>query len=433
MNWNFGAGFFSPHNLSRAGLVAGAGLGASALAPQDAEGAVYSKDGRRLLNLLDNASKGALPTNEPLFEFQERLPKQVFANAKANGGDLKTRHLAATRNNIQHYWNERHSHMSNEQIEDLVESLVTGQQRFYVKANEPYAQSIAVLGPEKTGVRGSLAPAGNYTFLHQVNPLSNKRLLKMKSLSETPDGSAVHPLAHISSGERPTQQAISADGISKINIADFSVPAKVKLPTAAIGTGIGAGLTLAPGEALGWGPGGLRTAELRPGEYGADRTGELHPSDIGGNITGDLRFSGALPSAENMNSFTAQAGDLVRQAGLGARGVLEGLGAGLTLGLSDPGRGLADLAGLPSPKNSTEQERVDLNRTFAELAGTGLLGAGLAKAPGAAVSSIGRGLSSDPVSDALLTLADKNFDSMLDYGNKIMDRMESYGLDLDDE
>ena len=91
----------------------------------------------------------------------------------------------------------------------------------------------------------------------------------MKSLSETPDGSAVHPLAHISSGERPTQQAISADGISKINIADFSVPAKVKLPSAAIGTGIGAGLTLAPGEALGWGPGGLRTAELRPGEYGA--------------------------------------------------------------------------------------------------------------------------------------------------------------------
>ena len=42
MNWNFGAGFFSPHNLSRAGLVAGAGLGASALAPQDAEGAVRS-------------------------------------------------------------------------------------------------------------------------------------------------------------------------------------------------------------------------------------------------------------------------------------------------------------------------------------------------------------------------------------------------------
>ena len=235
------------------------------------------------------------------------------------------------------------------------------------------------------------------------------------------------------STQRMPLSAVNPQPAHEEILATQSSGVKENAISAAIGTGIGAGLTLAPGEALGWGPGGLRTAELRPGEYGADRTGELHPSDIGGNITGDLRFSGALPSAENMNSFTAQAGDLVRQAGLGARGVLEGLGAGLTLGLSDPGRGLADLAGLPSPKNSTEQERVDLNRTFAELAGTGLLGAGLAKAPGAAVSSIGRGLSSDPVSDALLTLADKNFDSMLDYGNKIMDRMESYGLDLDDE
>ena len=279
MNWNFG--FFDVDTVRRAAIAAGLGTGASALFPEDAEGAVYSKDGRRLLNLLDNASKGALRETEPVFEFQEKLPKDVFATANQNGGELKTRNFAATRNNIQHYWNERHKHMSNQEIEDAVEALITGNERFYVEANKPYPHSIAALGQEKTGVRGSLAPSDNYTFLHQVNPLNNRRLLKMRSLWEMPDGSAVHPLAHTSEGRGLRSKRVSADGISEQNIADFSVPDKLKLPAVGVGSGLGAGLTLLPEEAFGWGQGGLRTSELRPEDSAPLRTGELRESGGG--------------------------------------------------------------------------------------------------------------------------------------------------------
>ena len=56
----------------------------------------------------------------------------------------------------------------------------------------------------------------NSPCLYQVNPINNKRLLNMKSRTwGTPDGSAFHPVANETSPllERPTQRAISADGV----------------------------------------------------------------------------------------------------------------------------------------------------------------------------------------------------------------------------
>ena len=75
---------------------------------------------------------------------------------------------------------------------------------------------------------------------------------------------------------------------------------------------------------------------------------------------------------------------------------------------------------------------MNLNRGLSDVAGSFLLGSGLAKAPGAAVSTIGRGLSSDPVADAMLTLGDENFAAMLEHGNHIMDLLEQYGGEFDD-
>ena len=223
-----------------------AGGAAATLSLDEAEAAVYSKDGRRLLNLLDNASKGALPTNEPVFEFQERLPKDIFKAAKEDNDAFHTRSLAADRNDIQHYWNARRGHMSNEEIEDLVESLTTGQDRFYVRANKPYAESVGALG-SSTGGRGALRPSEEFTYLHQVNPLSNKRLLKMKSRSwETPDGSAFHPDTSHSPEGGATQRAFSADGVSDdSNIPAIETIRKGMLPLFAGGTAA----ALAPGEA----------------------------------------------------------------------------------------------------------------------------------------------------------------------------------------
>ncbi|MGN1038789.1 MAG: hypothetical protein ACI4P0_05285, partial [Mailhella sp.] len=209
-------GTFNPEDpdIYKALPFAVGGGAAAAMMPDEAEAAVYSKDGRRLLNLLDKASQGALPVNEPVFEFQERLPRDIFKAAKEDNGAFHSRKFAADRNDIQHYWNARHGHMSNEEIENLVESLVTGKDRFYVRANAPYAESVGALG-SSTGGRGALRPSEEFTYLHQVNPLRNERLLKMKSRSwETPDGSAFHPHTSHSPEGGATQRAFSADGVS---------------------------------------------------------------------------------------------------------------------------------------------------------------------------------------------------------------------------
>ena len=111
------------------------------------------------------------------------------------------------------------------------------------------------------------------------------------------------------------------------NIADFAVPDKLKLSAVPSSAGLGAGLALTPEQAFGWGKDALRTADLRPEDSAPLRTGELLPSDIGGNMTADLRLAGT-PSA----SVSPFWGEMARQFGLGTRGVLEGLGSGLTLG-----------------------------------------------------------------------------------------------------
>lgn len=185
------------------------------LGPDEAEAAVYSKDGRRLLDLLNKAAVGELSADEPGFEFLEELPKEIFEAAKKDNAAFKTPELAATRDTIQHYWNFRHTQMSNQKIEDRVETLTAGDGRFYVRAHMPYPESMAVSG-ENTGTRGSLHPSEEFPCLYQVNPINNKRLLNMKSRTwGTPDGSAFHPVANETSPllERPTQRAISADGV----------------------------------------------------------------------------------------------------------------------------------------------------------------------------------------------------------------------------
>lgn len=137
-----------------------------------------------------------------------------------------------------------------------------------------------------------------------------------------PDGSAVHPLAHTSEGRGLRSERVSADGISEQNVAGISVPDKLKLPAVGLGSGLGAGLTLSPEEAFGWGQGGLRTSELKPEDSASLRTGELQPSDMGGNITADLRLEGTPDSEGAVSPFWRE---MARQFGLGTRGVLEGL------------------------------------------------------------------------------------------------------------
>ena len=234
-------------DVKKLGGLLGLMTGAAAVTPDEAEAAVYSKDGRRLLNLLDKASKGALPMTEPVFEFQERLPKDIFKAAREENGAFRSRKLAATGKDIQHYWDARHGHMSNEEIEDLVESLTTGKDRFYVRANKPYAESVGTLG-NVSGGRGSLRPSEERTYLHQVNPINNKRLLNMKSRSwGTPDGSAFHPLTDTQNMHGIRSERVSADGVPDGSIISETAALRKGLPLLFAG---GAGTAaLAPGEA----------------------------------------------------------------------------------------------------------------------------------------------------------------------------------------
>ncbi len=343
------------------GGLLGLMAGWAALAPDDAEAAVYSKDGRRLLNLFEKASKGALPINEPVFEFQERLPKDVFKAAREENGAFHTRNLAASRNNIQHYWDARHGHMSNEEIEDLVESLTTGKGRFYVRANKPYAESIGALG-SRTGVRGSLRPSEEFTYLHQVNPVDNKRLLKMKSRSwETPDGSAFHPHTSHSPEGGATQQALSADGVStESNIPEIDALRKGMLPLFAGGT----------------------AAALAPGEAQAAQTN-------------DARDGGS--------SWRNVMDEMTRGLGLGTRNVLEGLGRGATLGLSDPGKTISDFFGLPVPETALEKRMALFEGGAAEAVPMIIGGGAMAKMAASPVTrGVGRELFATPGRDIAL-------------------------------
>ena len=337
-----------------------AGGAAAMLSPDEAEAAVYSKDGRRLLNLLDKAAKGALPMHEPVFEFQERLPKKVFKAAKEDNGAFHTRKLAADRNDIQHYWNARHGQLSNEEIEDLVEALVTGKDRFYVRANKPYVESVAALG-KGTGGRGSLRPSEEFTYLHQVNPINNKRLLNMKSRTwGTPDGSAFHPVANETSPllERPTQRAISADGVpDDFTLSETAMPRK-GAPLLLMGDA-----ALAPWEA--------QAAERK------ERTWREAWQDTFDEIS--------------------------RGLGLGTRNALEGLGRGVTFGLSDPGKTISDFFDLPVPETELEKKMAFFEGGAAEAVPMILGGAGMAKmAASPVVRGVGRELSSTPGRDIAL-------------------------------
>ena len=87
-----------------------------------------------------------------------------------------------------------------------------GWRNVYGRANETCAESVGTWG----SISGDWGfPSEEITSLHQVHPVNNKRLLRMKSrFWETPDGSAFHPHTSHSPEGGATQRALSADGVS---------------------------------------------------------------------------------------------------------------------------------------------------------------------------------------------------------------------------
>lgn len=109
-------------------------------------------------------------------------------------------------------------------MEDLVEALVTGKDRFYVRANKPYVESVAALG------KGLFASFGRIHLSPPGEPHKQEAAPQRKSRTwGTPDGSAFHPVANETSPlwERPTQRAISADGVpDDFTLSETAMPRK---------------------------------------------------------------------------------------------------------------------------------------------------------------------------------------------------------------
>ena len=382
MNLNFG--FFDADTLKRAAQAVGLGVGASAFSPEEAEAFPAVKDFASSYGAAVRAKKGGHMLAGSLDN------EEAFVGAAKRDSSIKNNNVEISIHAGRERWIKDgvEPEETGRMVEEILNSNSSRAMPNFPTSNPALARSKGMI-QVKDSVTGKdiVAPvigneSGNVVFKTTMNPVGSKQAWLDRYL-----GRPTSPM----SGLRGNPASAQPPGLSAVEerSSDVTIPESVNgnnkfIPAVPLAAGLGAGLAM-PEDAQAAGQG--------------------------------------IPQPSGEPSLLA---GLARQFGLGTRGVLEGLGSGLTLGLGDPGRGLSDLLGLPLPQNETEQGRVGLNRGLSDVAGSFLLGSGLAKAPGGVVSTIGRGLSSDPVADAMLTLGDENFAAMLEHGNHIMDLLEQY-------
>jgi len=390
MNWNLGNfGFFDADTLKRAALAAGLGAGATALLPEEAEGAVRPD----IVGVVSNAIKEKNYKGQVAGTLESPLSQQALANSskyKGNTGYFTEHGLT---------WRHESDGWTPEQIAEGYKGIYDSPDTVVIPnvLGQNHTAQEALWNPNGPGNHSWYMPIvphkKGFKGVTIYDPETSRVADELKGRGYWEGGSTSSIFTP--SLEEGLVQPVGSGTLPAVNNGPFNNSLqeqlkKLKLPAVGATSALGSGLAM---------------------PEGAQAAGPEMPLSFG------------EPS---------QLAGLARQFGLGSRGVLEGLGQGITLGLGDPGKGLSDLMGLPVPQNETEQGRVGLNSALAGVAGTGLLGAGLAKAPGAVVSGIGRGLSSDPVTDVFLTLTDENFDKMLEYGHHVMDLLEQYEDELGD-
>ena len=220
-------------------LAAGVTGGLLAMDAGEAEAApaVYGKDGRRLLGLLDKAADGTLTPDEPPLDYPAKMPDGLLKSYQADDPRFVSDNLGSTEGDVFHYWKDHHGHMTNEQIEDAMWSILYGDNRFHTKGNPPYTEGLGAIHNGK-GYNASLYPGDQFTGIYQLNPINEKRLLKkMKSLEMgTPDESAGHPIVARPDGRDVRSERVSADGVhDEATIPASSNSRKAIIPLAAGG------------------------------------------------------------------------------------------------------------------------------------------------------------------------------------------------------
>jgi hypothetical protein len=225
-------------------------LGGGLLALMGAEeaeaGPVYSKDGRRLLDLLDKAAKGELTPDEPPMEYPATLPNGLLKSYQADDPRFVSESLGSSEGDIFHYWNDHNRHMTNEQIEEAMHAILYADERFHTKGNPPWTEGLGAIRDGK-GYNASLYPGEQFTGIYQLNPINEKRLLKkLKSLEMgTPDESAGHPIVARPEGRDVRSERVSADGVRN----EVTIPASSNSRKAIIPLTVGGVLMPATAEA----------------------------------------------------------------------------------------------------------------------------------------------------------------------------------------
>ena len=319
---------------------------------------VFSKDGRRLKDILDKAENGTLDITERDFIPEGAyIPDEAFKVLQEENPSFSNPTLGLSEQDIFHIWNSHGNHLTTEQIENGIHALSYGDNRFITKNNPPQENGLGVVTPEGKGFNAALGPGDEFTHFYQMNPIKGKRLLaKAKSPVGSPGGSAFHPVSYSTETYGPISQRarFSADGDS----------VKEQIPT---------------------------------------KTGKIKSKGV------------AAAPAASMESHPASG--LLRQFLLGTRGLSEGVGGiadvvrtplnwvnGALGGDYDyfrnPGEMLADALSLPKPRNDTEKRLGSINRaTSGALAESASVGA-LARYGTGLLSKFGRFLADSPALNA---------------------------------
>lgn len=335
-------------------------VGASMASAGDANALppVFSRDGRRLKDILDKAENGTLDITERDFIPEGAyIPDKAFKVLQKEDPSFSTPYLGLSEQDIFHIWHSHGNHLTPEQIENGIHALSYGDTRFITKNNPPQENGLGVVTPEGKGFNAALKPGDEFTHFYQMNPVKGKRLLaKAKSPVGSPGGSAFHPVSYSTEKYGPISQraSFSADGDS----------VRKQIPTK----------------------------------------------------TGKIKNSGAVVIPAASMASIPESG-LLRQFLLGMRGVAEGMGSiadvartplnwvnGALGGAHDyfrnPGVIVADALGLPMPRNNAEKKLGNINRTVSGALAESATGGVLARYGSGLLSQFGRFLSDSPALNA---------------------------------
>jgi len=252
MNWNLGNfGFFDADTLKRAALAAGLGAGATALLPEEAEGAVRPD----IVGVVSNAIKEKNYKGQVAGTLESPLSQQALANSSKYKGNTG-------------YFTEHGLTWRHESDGWTPEQIAEGYKGIYDSPDTVVIPN--VLGQNHTAQEALWNPngPGNHSWYMPIVP--HKKGFKGVTIYDPETSRVADELkgrgywegGSTSSIFTPTlrerSESIGSGTLSAVNNGPFNnilqeQLKKLKFPAMGVISGLGADLALTPDEAFGWG------------------------------------------------------------------------------------------------------------------------------------------------------------------------------------